>query len=124
MEHKSIFCFLCFINRFTAVQSAADTGSSLFRSDFHLNIRSTAPEFCGYPIILNMVLRADQKINIPDNTAGSELILVFQISAVTPFKNQYRNEIFSGNSKLRNVKFTGAVTYLAVAGILTVDIIF
>ena len=47
-------------------------------------------DFGSCKVVIDHVFRTVQKIYIPENPTHAEFILVFQISPITPFQNQYR----------------------------------
>ena len=62
-----------------------------------------------------------QKINISEDAAHTEFILVFHIAAVTPFQHQYCQTVFAVLQNVCQVKFAGGTGNLTVADIFAVD---
>ena len=65
--------------------------------------------------------RPFQKVYIPKNTAHTEFVLIFQITAVAPFQNKNSKDICSLSKRRCNIKFTCGVRYLAVSDVMTVQ---
>ena len=63
-----------------------------------------------------------QYINITENARHTEFVLIFQITAVTPFQHQHMNTVLSVVQKIRYVKLGGAMADLAVPDKLPIDI--
>ena len=59
--------------------------------------------------------------NVPENAAHSQLILVLQVSAVTPLEYQHGQSVIALPQQLGDLKFRGAVGNLAVPGKFPVD---
>ena len=68
-------------------------------------------------IVRNVLLRASQQIDIPEDPGHSELVLVFQIGPVAPLEDQHGQEIFSLPQQFGNIKLGGVMRHLAVADI-------
>ena len=66
-------------------------------------------------------LRAKHQLNIPENSGKTQLILILQISSVTPFQNQNRHTVAACFGFAGDFKFAGAVGNLAVTDEFAVD---
>ena len=70
--------------------------------------------------VTNVVLGTQHQIYITEDTAHTQLVLIFQITAIAPFQNQYSQVVITLNQQVGNIELTGGMAYLAVAGKLTV----
>ena len=73
-----------------------------------------------HKIVLNSVFRTVQKIDIAENAAHTEFVLILKIASVTPFHHQNSQRIFALAEQLGHVKLTGGMGNLTVAHKATV----
>ena len=83
--------------------------------DSNLTCITLFTRHCLYKIIKDPLLWPQQKIHIPEDTAHTEFILGFQITAVTPFEHEDCQHIFSVAQILADMKLAGGMGHLAVA---------
>ena len=79
------------------------------RVEFHVKFyfRKHTFDFSFYMIIADCLLRTFQNVHIPENTAHTEFILVFQIGAITPLHYQHCHSIRSILKQISNIKLAG-----------------
>ena len=72
-------------------------------------------------VIGNACLRTLEKIDITENAAHAEFVLVFHIASVTPFEHQNSDVVLAFTDDGSDIKFTGGMGNLAVTDIGSVD---
>ena len=72
-------------------------------------------------VIPQAVFRTLQQVYVTENTAGTELILVFQIASVTPLQHQHRQPVCARLQCMGDIKLTGGMGNLTVSNIRSVD---
>ena len=72
-------------------------------------------------IVVDKILRAVQQVDIAEDPAHPEAVLVFHVAAVAPFKDQYSQAVRSLAQMVRDVELMRRVGDLAVADVLTVE---
>jgi hypothetical protein len=72
-------------------------------------------------VIKNHGFWSSQNIDVPENSAGTKLILILQIAAVTPFQDQNSKMIRALLQVIGDIKFAGRVGDLTVAYIGSVE---
>ena len=77
-------------------------------------------DFGSCKIVIDHIFRAVHKIHIPEDSTHSKFILIFQISSITPFQNQYRQRILPIFQNFRHIKFTCGMGNLTVTYILSI----
>ena len=90
---------------FFIVESNAQGSDFLIKEihfDFHICF--VFVYLCFHKVIENCFLGSSEKINISEDTALSELILVFKVSTVTPLKNQNRQLVCTLYKRICNLK--------------------
>ena len=70
---------------------------------------------CFQKIVADAFFRAGQQINVTEDTAHPEFVLVLEIAAVAPFDDKYGERIFSVAYHSGDIKFTRGVGDLTVA---------
>ena len=75
----------------------------------------------GDEVVADVGFRALQNVHIPEDTGSTELILVFQVTAVTPFQYQNCQSVLTVYYLIGNVKLGGGVGNLVVAQVLAVE---
>ena len=65
--------------------------------------------------VADVILGPGEQINVTENTAHAQLVLILQIAAVAPFHYQNGEKVFTGSHKGGDLEFACAVRYLAVA---------
>ena len=72
-------------------------------------------------IIPQAICRTLQQVYVPENTAGAELILIFQIASVTPLQHKNGQPVCSSLQCMGNIKLRGRMRNLTIADIPSVD---
>ena len=62
-----------------------------------------------------------QQVNVPENAAGADLVLILQVGAVAPLEHRHRQHVDPGGDQGGNVKLAVAVRHLAVTRQVPVD---
>ena len=70
---------------------------------------------CGGEVVPDAVFGTLQDVHIPEDAGGTELVLIFQIAAVTPLQDQNCQSVLSFFDSLGDVKLRGGVGDFAVA---------
>ena len=81
----------------------------------------TALKICPDGIVPEKMLRPLHKVDIPENAAGAEFVLILQIAAVAPFQDQHGQGVLSLPQLTCHFKLTQCMGDLAVADIITVQ---
>ena len=75
----------------------------------------------GGEVITDAVFRTLQDIYIAEDAGGAELILVFQVAAVTPLQNHNSQGVLAFPDGFGNIKLGGRMRYLAVTQECTIQ---
>ena len=67
-----------------------------------------------HKIVLDSVFRTFQKIHVPENTAHTELVLIFKIASIAPLHHQNSQGVFTLPEQFCHIKLTGGMGNLAV----------
>ena len=91
--------------------------SLLIVADIQCNFRTRFRDFRRDPIILHRLFRPLQKIDIPEDTAHPELILIFEIRTIAPFQDKYGNRILALFYHVCHIELARCMGHLTVSGI-------
>ena len=70
---------------------------------------------CGGEVIADAVLRTLQDVYIAENTGGTELVLVFQVAAITPLQDHDGQSVLTFPDGFGDIKLGCGMRYFAVA---------
>ena len=65
--------------------------------------------------ITDVVLRPLEEVDVPEDAAHPQLVLVLEVAAVAPFQDEDGDGVFAGAEKFRHLKLAGRVGDLAVS---------
>ena len=91
--------------------------SLLIVADIQCNFRTRFRDFRHDAVILHRLFRPFQKINIPEDTAHPELILIFEIRTIAPFQDKYGNRILALFYRVCHIELARCMGHLTVSGI-------
>ena len=91
--------------------------SLLIVADIQCNFRTRFRDFRRDAIILHRLFRPFQKIDIPEDTAHPELILIFEIRTIAPFQDKYGDRILALFYHVCHIKLARCMGHLTISGI-------